>query len=173
MYWCSQSRIIRVEMDGSTGRRDIISGCKEGPIAVDQETHSLFWLHAENWIASCDSNGQNMRLLAKVGGHTLKIAVRSSSVVWLTQLGKTRLYSCGKDNCDGLRGRKLSDKFVPDVYVGDPDSQPRKRKNPCSGNLCSHICVPTSTAYMRCVCPPELRLSSDGRSCGNNSMDFG
>ena len=158
-------------MDGSTGRHSVTSGCKEGPIAVDQETHSLFWLHRDSWIASCDQDGNDRKLLARLGGYALKIVVRGNYVFWMMHLDKSRLYSSGKDDCDGLRGRRLSaDGFVREVYVDHPGSQPRKRQNPCSGNLCSHICVPTSTDYMRCICPPELELSSDGWNCGNHTF---
>ena len=151
-------------MDGSDGHHNIISGCNMGLVAVDHETHALFWVNSGNSIASCDSQGNNARSLARLAPDwVIKIAVRGNSVFWVTM---GRLYSCAKDNCDGLRGRKLSGARMRDVYVDHPSSQPIKRKNPCSGHLCSHICVPTSTNYMRCLCPPGQQLSSDGRNCG-------
>lgn len=172
LYWCSDGTIRRVEMDGSTGLRDVILGCKDGAIAVDPETHSILWFNKDHWIASCDPRGNNMRLLATVGlaSNPQKLTVRGSSIFSMTYLDRTTMYSCGKYDCDGLRGHKLSNYFVKDVYVDHPGSQPTKRKNPCIGSLCSHICVATSTDYMRCLCPAELQLSSDGWNCGKDSF---
>ena len=161
-------------MDGSNGR-NVFHGCTEGPIAVDPETHFLFWCDGHFEIRSADPFGNNVRSLASLSTIPRTLAVAGQSVFWVMNFGGTRLYSCGKEICDNLRGRKLSrvkHMFVTDAFMGHAGSQPTKRKDPCSGGLCSHICVPTSTDYMRCLCPAELKLSSNGRNCGDDTFPY-
>ena len=170
-------------MDGSDWRV-IVQDLDVDALTVDQHGASLYWIQeARNEastsrsgklmeIMSSDLNGENVRRVVTMDKqNVLGLSVVGDWIYWWVTLDSTqvRIYKCNKENANGL---DLNDIHIEQKNTGaDPflfvlPSHPEKHQGPCTGQLCSDICVPSTTGYFRCLCPAGFTLMSDGWTCG-------
>ena len=179
-------------MDGS-GTVQIIGNMKVKVVAVDQSTLSLVWvqtmrdsLNEKDYgrMFFSDLNGRNVKSIIATEFLPLKLAAAGSYTYWWTISGDIYSYEMNMYSCQISTGNHfrvhtetpVSHNIVIDIFdvcvVSPNGSQPAPFWNYCDGQLCSHICVPTGTKYMRCLCPTAGHaLMSNGWTCGKD-YDF-
>ena len=194
IYWALYEGVARSEMDGSHVER-LLGNVEVRSIAVDQSTSSLVWvqvlrdsLNEKDYgrILFSDLNGKNVKSIIEITSLPLKIAATGSYVYWWKGSDEffgfdVHMFSCKIRTGDEFRSH---DDDVPIIHnvrqdnfdvcvVSTNDGQPVPFWNPCDGDLCSHICVPTRTSYMTCLCPTAgYALMPNGWTCGNVPCSF-
>ena len=121
-------------------------------------------------IIHSDLDGNNENLTVALQKRPIRIRIAGNRLFWISA-DDMSVSSCHKQTADGLTAEKLPDldTSVTDFLVITPNSSTQETESdPCTtGALCSHICVPTPAGYMRCLCPHDYKLQSDGWNCGN------
>ena len=165
-------------MDGSGGAEWIVPNVMADLITVDHSSRLLFWTVREDppgtgsfsGIYFSDINGQSVRLAIGLKMFPSMIQVAGNRLYWVTTDDKV-LRSCEKVTGNNLITHELHnwDGSVKRLLVISGGSDIQTGRFPCSEEaLCSHICVPTPTGYMRCFCPHGYQLLPDGWTCGEH-----
>ena len=179
LYWLAKGAIYRGHMDGSICEHLRISTTGSViALHVDQSSNALYFVTStvvkgrgtpSFQIAHAGLDGQNAQVLVRLAEEVKQLQTAGNHIFWLSNSTQT-LFSCRKTSADGLKKHEFKSgkgQGLSQFYLIHSDTQPTKREmiNPCAGNLCSHICVPTPTGYMRCLCPAGLELLPDGWTC--------
>ena len=166
-------------MDGSGGTL-ILPHARAVDITVDRTSKLLWWRTVGKdrrtiQLFYSDLDGRNVRPAMKLHGTGGRIRVTGSRL-WMyisSFRHRTRgILSFDKLTGDNLRvyELELADGLTDFLILNGP-THVQKDKDFCiSGALCSHMCVPTPSGYMRCLCPTGYRLTSNERTCGTQSL---
>lgn len=149
---------------------------KLGPITVDPETKTLFWVDLEHQVIECgDFHGGNRKQLFSGKAENniqtvLGIAVFRNYLYWVDNdkrlIGRVNKKT-GKE-LKFVQGRVPNLSDIHAVVYMDPDLV---RKHPCAkdnGN-CSHLCFTKVAEKAQCSCPSNLVLKNDERSCAEKT----
>ena len=166
-------------MDGSGAVAHLIRNVVADLVTVDYSSRLLFWTASwsnpfltRGWrfwgIYFSDMHGQNVKVAFLGEGQGLDaILVSGNRLFWANKYDKT-LSSCDKETGNNFVRHEMRDWDWKTEHLGidSPTSAIPEGKYPCSkGALCSHICVSTTSGYMRCLCPDGHQLLPDGWTC--------
>ena len=178
MYWYTgDDGIWRGDMDGSAGSL-LIPKVHLSSLTLDHASELLFWLGPgfgtrEIGLFYSDLNGNNVRQNDRLGSANGRIRVAGNRV-WITSFSyryllQRRILSCDKETGDNVKTLELGKEPVTDFSIPISAAQVQTGKDVCIlGSLCSHMCIPTPSGYMRCLCPTGYGLMEDGWTCGEN-----
>ena len=167
--------IYRGAMDGSDGNRIIPSKFPK-LLTVHHSSQLLFWVERVGHFSSgysyqifhSDLDGDGVRLTISLPSMPYKLGVAGSRVYWTT-MGHDTLSSCERDTANNFLTYQLPGLNVAltDFVIVRPNPGIQASWDPCiPGALCSDMCIPTPTGYMRCLCPQGHQLLPDNRTCG-------
>lgn len=165
----------------------IISNVAAGFLTFDPSSQLLFWVESrfvggsssETLVYDIVHGSVDGKSRSRTIGLThppIQLRVAGSRLFWLhTKSFPSRgaVISCEKLNGSHLRRHKLNgqegnisvDFLIIPAVSSEVDAKGGDHIcNPAA--LCSHICVPSVTGYMRCLCPWGYRLKPDGWTCG-------
>ena len=168
MYYTNyeKNNIYKANMDDSNVT-EIVTGL-EYPygIAIDFKESRLYWAeHEGDKIKSSDLNGKDVRTVLDTNHYEpWGIAVHGDRLYFSTTNSQT-VASCNNMDGSDARTEVTFVTSVSGISVADKASQPQPRSNPCANQPCSHICVLSSSTSFRCVCPEDMKISEDGRTC--------
>ena len=176
-------------MDGSNITR-IIPNVRAALLTIDHASQLLFWVE-EKMLTFCsrespfpviyrsDVNGKGISWTNLLNNHPSGLRIVGSRVFWLDKVtfSRSTLTSCEGGEVMGEITHELNDAEadVADFLIIQPTVN---SSIPTEGNdndycipdaLCSHICIPSATGYMRCFCPMGYKLGPDGWTCGSLS----
>ena len=143
-----------------------ITAVRVTALAVDQQSGWLYWFQGKT-VNFSKLDGQKAAMLIRLAERVRQLRAAGDHVFWLSNSSR-QLFSCRKLNANGLKRHEMESSEAgrfDNFYVLHSNNWPETGINPCGGQLCSHICVPTPTAYMRCLCPHGLELLLNGRTC--------
>ena len=178
-------------MDGSD-LKPVLENLDVRALTVDQNSASVYWIAtcceanfysekpkiqmARIYKGDLQSDRlRGLRVMQMDYPLVLGLTVADTWLYWwdtpdlsLTQM---RLFRCNKSSANhmSLHEVHIEQSRTPDVdrlFLFLPHSHPPKPKGPCTSLLCSHICAPSPTGYMRCLCPAGFSLMLNGWSCG-------
>ena len=185
LYWLPRCAIFSGYMDGSNCRQleTSMTGTAVIALHVDQGSNSLYWVSTTRSIRGSSSfqifyatlGSQNPQVLIRLADYVKQLRTAGNRVFWLSSASR-QLFSCRKVSADGFKRhefRRGEAEMVDNFYETHAGNQPTMMAYPCAGNLCSHICVPTPTGYMRCLCPAGLELLSNGKTCADPGRQKG
>ena len=163
--------IFRAEMDGSETMR-IIDTRTVWPngVAIDQAANRIYWSDAHhNILESADLNGGDRRVvLQDVVKHPFSVAVFEDTLYWSEWQAK-EIQSCNKFTGKNLTTLVKESSLHPmGIQIYHPILQPIDvllTENPCSGDICSHLCLLKSHGGRTCACPVGMDLDDDGVTC--------
>lgn len=202
IYWTergsSESRILMCQMNGDnvTKLHTIADIITIGHITVDVHENRLYWTEeytntdgfTASRVRSCDlsnphtieeeyqSSSAYMRGIASFKDH-LYVA-DSSGVVSLKKntTDPAHHYSFRDSNSTLLSYFSFTSKFPVAVAVYGPYAEPNtistQTSQPCAGNECEHMCLPTGPSTYKCNCSLGYSLSSDGYKCQSNFIEI-
>ena len=163
-------------MDG-LDRILIIPSKKPKLLAIDHPSQLLFWAERRGHFSTCysyeifhsDLDGRDIGLTIRLQDAPYRISVEGGRLLW-TVIGSGTLSSCNKESGNNLMTHPLADMKIvhTDFAVISPDPPTETAKDLCvSDGICSHLCVPTLSGYMRCLCPSGYKLMSNNWTCGS------
>lgn len=143
-----------------------------GPITIDHGTRMIYWTDLEhNLIESGNFFGGVRKLLHggksnKVIQSIVGIAVLDNYLYWADSYKQMigRIDKTTGRNVTFVQGRVPDLSGIQTAVSMDPW---KIKQHPCSkdnGN-CSHLCFLERKKGVRCSCPHDLMLLSDGKSC--------
>ena len=162
-------------MDGSE-RALIIQSKFPKLLTVDHSSRLLFWVERlghfstgySYQIRHSDLDGEGIKLTISLPNLPYKLALAGSRVFWTTA-GYSTLSSCERDTANDFVQYKLSgmNSFKPNFLMVSTSSGIHSAGNdPCIPDaLCSHMCIPSPTGYMRCLCPQGHTLMPNNWTC--------
>ena len=164
-------------MDGSEGTL-IIPSKTPKLVTIDHSSQLLFWVERAGHFTSgysyqifhSDLNGKGMRLTISLRSMPYKLGMAGSRVLWTT-MGHNTVSSCERGTANNLMTHELSgmNPAKPDFVTVSPISYVQGDPDPCTpGALCSHMCIPTPSGYMRCLCPHGHQLMPNNWTCGES-----
>lgn len=170
MYWSDWEKpaeIATSKMDGTADKalvkRDI---AWPNGLALDYPNSRLYWVDAKlKRLESVKLDGSDRRIiLDKIVKHPYAIAVFEDKLYW-SDWGSHSIQSCnkftGKNHTTIVKEKKAD---IYGIHIYHSGLKASRATNPCSGNICSHICLLSGSTYA-CACPEHKKLSSDNRTC--------
>ena len=155
--------IGRANMDGTDLKTFFQKPLVQWPngISVDHIANRVYWVDAhKDFIASCDIYGRDFK---KVLGsipelvHPFAVAVHKELMYW-DDWNKKAIFFADKNSGKGLQTLRGNMTGAMDLKIFS--SVQRSGNNSCSGNPCSHICVPMpAPKHFRCLCPDGMKSS--------------
>ncbi|XP_022256577.1 low-density lipoprotein receptor-like [Limulus polyphemus] len=173
--WGNPAKIERAGLDGSH-RETIVTSDVQWPngLALDLVSRKIFWVDAKlHTLSSADYSGDNQRVILfspKHLKHPFSVDVFEDWAYW-TDWESQAIHRVNK-----FTGKEISNVTVGvyspmDVHIYHKYKQPNG-ENHCSNQngYCSHLCLPSpnltpDSAKFRCVCPDNMELQSDQRTC--------
>lgn len=179
LFWTNAAKfpkvpkIERAHLDGTTILTLFNTGLGSlGAIAVDVQSHKLFWVDLDLRKIECsDFGGLNRHILVDEDlGEPSGLAVFGNHLYWVDRF----TMSLEKVNKTNGRGREVvvqGEYEMTDLVVVANSSMDASR-SPCGerNGGCSHLCVVDRNDRKnerRCSCPIGLQLATDDRTCGN------
>ncbi|XP_054157104.1 very low-density lipoprotein receptor-like isoform X1 [Oppia nitens] len=167
--WGEHPGIYMAGMDGSN-KHHLINNNLIWPngIALDSATNRLYWSDAKvGRIEYMDlKTNQRVIVLSDKVFHPFSLDVFEDWVYWSDWM----TYSLDKSH--KLTGHNQSilirerDEQIMGVHIYHPLIQ-KQSYNPCYVHKCSHMCVLAPNRRHTCVCPDNLVLSKDKKTCEN------
>ena len=176
-------------MDGSDVTK-VIPNVTAALLTIDHSTQLLFWLERKAavrpWgrmeyyaIFHCQLNGKGIKRTTVLSHPPSRLRLAGSKLFWLdkTSFLQNVLVSCDKRNGSNLQAHALygAQASVVDFLILEPTTttvssgtQSEYYDRCIPDALCSHMCVPSATGYMRCFCPLQYELGADGWTCGEH-----
>ena len=172
-------------MDGSSGVL-IIENIIPKSLTLDHASKLLFWLIDKYWdfgvaheIFHSDLHGKNVRSTMRVGKRLQRIRVAGNRLWMMLESREKKILSCDKETGDNLKAHELGfglpeqyEKAGDFVIISEPPVDGTGRDACARHGLCSHMCTPTPSGYMRCLCPTGYKLLSDGWTCGKQLLCY-
>ena len=193
MYWVEGLQIWIADMDGRDRRIMNNRHDEIVDLTVVHSTHFVYWIQRwwdaemQYWNIARVKHPAEVYTVITLSKNPIRLRIAGNRMFWLT-FGENYVSSCDKLDASHLKTQELRDfnANVTDFLVippsantedGDENEEEDEDKDtedlpddPCTaGSLCSHICVPTPTEYMRCVCPDGYQLLPDGWTCSEFS----
>ena len=183
IYWTfvdsfnsTRNGIWRGAMDGSDPYvAQIAPNVNATLITLDFSSRKIFWVECRSsdeqqiswgiFFSSMDDFNVTLSIEVILEPQLLRIVGKKQ--FWINS--DKVLISCDKETGNNLRTHDLLgwDQNINLIEIISESSTLPTARSPCSkGSLCSHMCVPSTTGYMRCLCPDGFRLRSDGWNCG-------
>ncbi|KAL7988369.1 hypothetical protein Chor_007288 [Crotalus horridus] len=186
MYWTDWGMSAKIAKSGLNGV-DSFPLVKEGiqwpnGIALDLITHRLYWVDSKyHSVFSIDVNGENRRTILmdeEMLAHPFGIAVFEDKVFW-TDVFNEAIFSANRRTGSDIV--KVADNlFSPDDLtlfhsVRQPKGTNWCEKNGISNGGCQYLCLPAPqitlhSAKYTCVCPDDMYLDTDMRSCSQDPV---
>ncbi|PFX23095.1 Low-density lipoprotein receptor-related protein 6, partial [Stylophora pistillata] len=165
--WGAYPKIERATLSGNQ-RLTIISTNLVWPngIDLDRGNKRIFWADARlDRVESVDYNGSNRKLLLRgIGLHPFGVALYPPFLFF------TDWNSYQGHKVDATTGKVLASYSTnggkPMGIVTYDSSRQPSGSSPCGINNggCSHFCI-AKTSGRECVCPSDLKLNQDGKTC--------
>ncbi|XP_013784840.1 very low-density lipoprotein receptor-like [Limulus polyphemus] len=173
--WGTSAKIERAGLDGSH-RKGIVTSDIQWPngLAIDFLSKKIYWVDAKlHTLGSVDYNGDNQQIVLSspvVLRYPFSVDIFEDWVYW-TDWESKAIHKVNK-----FTGKEKSDITVGvthpmDLHVYHKYKQPIG-ENHCGvqNGYCSHLCLPSPnltsiSAKFRCVCPDNMELQSDQRTC--------
>ncbi|CAG2110064.1 unnamed protein product [Medioppia subpectinata] len=165
--WGKRPGIYTAGMDGSN-KRHLISDEIVWPngLALDVVSNRLYWSEAKYGrieFLDLETNHRRVVLQDKIF-HPFSLAVFEDSLYWSDWI----TYSLDMSNkFTGHNQTTLvreMNEHIMGVHVFHPLAQ-KLSYNPCLSHKCSHMCVLAPNKGYTCVCPDQLILSKDRKTC--------
>jgi len=174
--WGSRPMIVRIGLDGSD-RCELVTEGLHWPngVAVDQQLSRVYWSDAKiDILESASTDGSDRRVVLQEINmlHPFSLTIFEDTLYWSDWSGGM-LASCNKFT--GKQRRTIL-KEAGLKIMGITAYHPllaADMHDPCKGHQCSHICAPKPRAYYSytCLCPDQLVLARDGRTCTTRHID--
>ena len=177
--------IWRAGMDGS-GSIQIVPNVVATLLTLDHSSQLLFWVQINFRRDDCaifhsDLQGGGVKRTVVLKYLPRQLRIADSRLFWLdvgimsasTLIGCEKISGSKKLLHDSMyckeRGEPVDFIIIPPIVFG---VQPGTDDDYCiHGALCSHMCVPTSTRYMKCLCPWKYELEPDRWTCGEHKAN--
>ncbi|XP_023327750.1 very low-density lipoprotein receptor isoform X3 [Eurytemora carolleeae] len=181
--WGSKPKIERAGMDGSH-RSTILEESLHWPngITLDIILDRIYWIDAKlNLIGSADLDGSNSRVIlysSTLLKHPFSLTVFEDLMYW-SDWHTHAIYQADKFN--GSNPTPVTSTHMKEmpmtVHMYHPLRQPELPNHciPVNGE-CSHFCVPApriteNSAKTACVCPMDLELDADHKTCVRTTIE--
>ena len=172
----SDPGIWKGEMDASAGGL-IITDVRAGSLVIDHTSNLLFWLNIDNShdVFYSDLAGNNVRSAIRASNTVRRILVVGNrlwvSFYWGRDNERYGILSCDKKTGDNLKMQQLgifeaTDQRMNFLVISEPAKAQTKKQTCARKGVCSHMCIPAASGYMRCSCPTGYMLKPDGWNCG-------
>ena len=170
VYWTnrgSPKSIAKANMDGSNATQIIVGLTNPFSIVVDSETERIYWADENaNVIETSDLEGGDRRILAGFLDNPRPVGLAIyRNLLCIGNWKANSVQSVDKYTGGNLTTLYSTDGRVRQLAITDPSANHFiSGINPCEGNGCSHLCVPTGDSY-RCLCPENMYLGRNQMSC--------
>ena len=136
-------------------------------VVVDNDDGRIYWTETVgHTIGTCDLEGGNRRTLVEFSGSPGPFGlVVHRSLLYIGNFREKNVQSVDKYTGGNLTTVYSYNGGVRQVAVIDSTARYyAPDDNPCEGNACSHLCVPTTGSH-RCLCPENMHLEANQMTC--------
>ncbi|CAL4136351.1 unnamed protein product, partial [Meganyctiphanes norvegica] len=171
LYWTcvNESIIASSSMDGSDRKILVQEGIVwPNALALDIPAKRIYWFDASHDQAEhARLDGSDRKVLPQaVADHPYSMAVWEDKIYWSDWTQdeiQSALKLTGK-NQEPILKESLQQLFGLTIYH---PALSQNIHNPCSSNLCSHICLLSSETFFgyTCACPTHMELATNRHGC--------